>query len=371
MRLAQRLAGLVLLAAVLSACIPNPPPGRGPNPNLTVSTVVSGLDHPWDIAFTPDDNWMIYDERAGSIWAKPFPTGAPVLLGTVSDVVVHGEGGLLGLAVDPSFASNHFLYACYDSSSDVRVVRFTVAGDLAAGSLAIDTAIVTGIPVNTASGLHSGCRPRFRPGTSPPQLFVGTGDSHTDGSIADNVFSLGGKILCVTTDGNPCANNPGVVNSSLAVDDRIWSWGHRNVQGIAFTPSGGGYSVEHGTDRDDEVNVLFQGDFGWNPVPRLRRVEAHDLTGLDRRGVELGRSHHRPVRCDDPHRKSVAGLAGGLGGCGAESPGVARRVLRRLPRLQVDRHHLQHAWGGIGSEAPSRAPTAISTSLPTTVEATT
>jgi glucose/arabinose dehydrogenase len=266
-RLVEQVVGLLLLAAVLSACIPNPPPGRGPNPNLTVSTVVSGLDHPWDIAFTPDDNWMIYDERAGSIWAKPFPTGAPVLLGTVSDVVVQGEGGLLGLAVDPSFASNHFLYACYDTSSDVRVVRFTVAGDLAAGSLAIDTAIVTGIPVNTANGLHSGCRPRFRPGTSPPQLFVGTGDSHTDGSIADNVFSLGGKILCVTTDGNPCANNPGVVNSSLAVDDRIWSWGHRNVQGIAFAPSGGGYSVEHGTDRDDEVNLLFQGDFGWNPIP--------------------------------------------------------------------------------------------------------
>jgi glucose/arabinose dehydrogenase len=266
-RLPQHLAGLLLLAAVLSACIPNPPPGRGPNPDLTVSAVASGFDHVWDIAFTPDANWTIFDEREGRIWAMPFPSGAPRLLGTVPDVAVQGEGGLLGLAVDPSFASNHFVYACYDTPADVRVVRFSVASNLAAGSLAISSAIVTGMPVNTATGRHSGCRPRFRPGTSPAQLFVGTGDSGTDGSIAQNLHSLGGKVLCVTNDGNACANNPGVVNPALDVDDRIWSWGHRNVQGIAFTPSGGGFTVEHGTDRDDEVNVLFQGNFGWNPVP--------------------------------------------------------------------------------------------------------
>jgi glucose/arabinose dehydrogenase len=287
----KRLVGLLLLVAVLTACVPDPPPGRGPNPLLTVSTVVSGLDHAWDIAFTPDGNWMIYDERPGRIWAMQFPSGTPRLLGDVSalaspNLVVQGEGGLLGLAVDPSFASNHYVYACYDTTVDVRVERFTVANNLAAGTLAPNSPIVTGLPVNTASGRHSGCRPRFRPNTSPAQLFIGTGDTATDGTIPQNRLSLGGKVLCVLNDGSACAKNPGAVNPSPDLDPRIWSWGHRNVQGIAFGPTGAAYSIEHGTDRDDEVNVLLPGNFGWNPVPGYN--EAQPMTGPGGTGPVIG-----------------------------------------------------------------------------------
>jgi glucose/arabinose dehydrogenase len=169
------------------------------------------------------------------------------------------------------------VYACYDTSVDIRVVRFSVSTGLAAGTLEINTPIITGLPVNAGTGRHSGCRPRFRPGTSPPQLFVGTGDTASDGTIPQNLHSLGGKVLCVMTDGSPCANNPAVVHPGLDMDHRIWSWGHRNVQGIAFSPSGSGYSIEHGPDRDDEVNVLLQGNFGWNPVPGYN--EAQPMTG--------------------------------------------------------------------------------------------
>ncbi len=141
--------------------------------------------------------------------------------------------------------------------------------------------------MNTAIGRHSGCRPRFRPGTSPAQLFVGTGDTATDGTIPQNLHSLGGKVLCVTNDGNPCSNNPGVVNPSLDIDDRIWSWGHRNVQGIAFSAtSGAAYTIEHGTDRDDEINVMLQGTFGWNPVPGYD--ESKPMTGPGGTGPVIG-----------------------------------------------------------------------------------
>ena len=118
-------------------------------------------------------------------------------------------------------------------------------------------------------------------------------------------------MLCVTNDGNPCANNPGVVNSSLDIDDRIWSWGHRNVQGIAFAPSGGGYSVEHGTDRDDEVNVLFQGDFGWNPVPGYD--ESKPMTGPGGIGAawSTGFPSIAPSGATMLTGSSVAGLAAG------------------------------------------------------------
>jgi glucose/arabinose dehydrogenase len=262
-------AVVVAFVAAAAACMP-PPAGRGPAPDLSISTVVGGLDHVWDIAFAPG-NWMVYDERNGNVWAKQLPSGTPRLLGSVAvlqtnpNFVALGEGGLLGLAVDPDFASNNFLYACYDTQADVRVVRFTVDANFTASSLAIDTAIVTGMPVNVFIGRHSGCRTRFRPGTNPPQLFVGTGDTALDGTIPQNRDSLGGKILCIDRDGNPCPGNPGI--GVAGFDDRIWSWGHRNVQGIAFTSAGLGYSVEHGTDRDDEVNIMWQGDFGWNPVP--------------------------------------------------------------------------------------------------------
>jgi glucose/arabinose dehydrogenase len=288
----RKFLGLVLLLGVLTACVPNPPPGRGPNPTLTVSTVVSGFDHIWDIAFTPDGQSMIFDERNGNIWVKPFPSGAPHILGTVPDVRVRGEGGLLGLAVDPDFATNHFLYACYDAdvAADIRVVRFTT--DLSPFSLALDTPIITGMPENQGTGRHSGCRPRFRPGTNPPQIFVGTGDTATDGTIPQNLHSLGGKVLCVTNDGNPCSNNPGVVNPSLDIDDRIWSWGHRNVQGIAFSAtSGAAYTIEHGTDRDDEVNVMFQGDFGWNPGPGYDESQPMTAPG----GIEAAWSSGLPT----------------------------------------------------------------------------
>jgi glucose/arabinose dehydrogenase len=266
----HRVVGATALAMFLlavTACIPQPPPGRGPNPTLTVSSAVTGLDHPWDVAFASapgTGTWMIYTERFGRVSAKPLNSGAPVVLGQLgAPFVANGEGGLLGLAVDPEFSTNRFVYACYTTTSDVRLVRFRVS-TFTAGALAFDGDVVTGMPVNP-SGRHSGCRPRFRPGTNPPQLFVGTGDSASNGTIPQDLQSLGGKVLCVGRDGSPCAGNPGL--GDPGIDDRVHSWGHRNVQGIAFTPGGGGYSIEHGPDRDDEVNVLVPGDFGWNPDP--------------------------------------------------------------------------------------------------------
>jgi glucose/arabinose dehydrogenase len=259
-------AVVLAMAMSLSACLGTPPGNRGPNPDVTISTVETGLDHPWDLAFAPapHQSWLLTTERFGRVSARQLESGnPPVVLGQIG-VAANGEGGLLGMAIDPDFASNRSIYLCYTTNSDVRLSRFTVSDPFTAGGLALSADIVTGMPVNP-SGRHSGCRPRFRPTSNPPELFVGTGDSATDGTIPQNLQSLGGKVLCVHGDGSACPTNPGIGDPN--VDDRIYSWGHRNVQGIAFTPGGGGWSVEHGSDRDDEVNLLLQGDFGWNPVP--------------------------------------------------------------------------------------------------------
>jgi glucose/arabinose dehydrogenase len=235
----------------LSGCLP-------PGPRLSVSTVVSGLDHPWDVGFA--GGTMVYTERPGRIGA--FINGQRRLLAAPADVLTASEAGMMGLAIDPAFSTNRFIYTCFASTrggpNDVRVVRWTV--DAGFTALTSRTDIVTGAPVNTSGelGRHAGCRPRFGP---DGRLWIGTGDAAT-GSVPQDPRSLGGKVLRVNRDGSAAAGNPGG-----ALDPRIYSYGHRNVQGIAFRPSDGlGVSTEHGPDRDDELNRLVTGNFGWDPV---------------------------------------------------------------------------------------------------------
>jgi aldose sugar dehydrogenase len=233
--------------------------GCASGPQLTVTTAVSGLDHPWDLGFA--GSTMIFTERPGRISAVV--DGQTRLLAAPPDVVQASEAGMMGLAVDPEFASNRFIYTCFASTrggpnDDVRVVRWTV--DDGFTTLTNRTDIVTGMPVNTSGelGRHSGCRPRF---DAAGHLWIGTGDGAT-GSVPQDSRSLGGKVLRVDRDGQALAGNPGG-----ALDPRIYSSGHRNVQGIAFRASDGlGVSLEHGPDRDDELNRLVTGNFGWDPV---------------------------------------------------------------------------------------------------------
>ena len=114
------------------------------------------------------------------------------------------------------------------------------------------------------SGRHGGCRLRFAPSGN---LFVGTGDAAI-GTTPQSLTSLGGKVLRVDPDtGAGVAGNP-FASSTNATTRRIWSYGHRNVQGLAIRPSDGTlWTAEHGPDRDDEINPGVTGNFGWNPVP--------------------------------------------------------------------------------------------------------
>ncbi len=227
---------------------------------MTVTPVVTGLDHVWDVGFTPDGT-MLYTERPGRISA--FVGGQKRLLAAPIDVVRQGEAGLMGMAIDPQFATNRLIYVCMVSiqpnpGNDVRVMRWRVNENYTAAGSRTD--IVTGIPVNVSTaqlGRHSGCRPRFGP---DGRLYVGTGDAAL-GTAPQDLRSLAGKVLRVDRNGNGVPGNPGGFH-----DPRIWSTGHRNVQGIAFRASDGlGISTEHGPDRDDEINRLSTGNFGWDP----------------------------------------------------------------------------------------------------------
>lgn len=168
----------------------------------------------------------------------------------------------MGVAVDPNFSSNRYIYVCMTSrrapgNGDVRVVRVGVDTDWEGRTSRVD--IVSGIP--RTSGRHSGCRLRWAP---DGYLYVGTGDAAT-GVNPQSGSSLGGKVLRVTRTGAAAPGN----NALVGFNPRIYTYGHRNVQGIAIRPATGRvYSVEHGTGCDDEINLLAPGvNMGWDPVP--------------------------------------------------------------------------------------------------------
>lgn len=230
------------------------------DPAISVATVVSGLTIPWDVGFAPDGT-MIYTEKSGRLSA--FVGGQRRLLAQPGDVYTSSESGMMGLAVDPSFATNRIVHVCQGFNSggtkDVRVYRWQVAADWTSASR-VGGPTVAGIHITT--GRHAGCRLRFGPDGF---LWIGTGDAAT-GTNPQDLTSLAGKVLRV--DGNTGTAAPG--NPFTAPNDpRIYNYGHRNIQGLAARPGTSQmYNAEHGTDRDDEVNLLYSGaNYGWDPVP--------------------------------------------------------------------------------------------------------
>ncbi|WP_082620090.1 PQQ-dependent sugar dehydrogenase [Terrabacter sp. Soil811] len=262
-----RVRGSIALVGALvagGALAVQPTPTAEAAPTLQVTTVVSGLGYPWDITWVGD--LMLYDLRAGQVWSKR-GGNAPrrVAISGFPSLYVNSEGGLLGMVSDPSAATNKRFYTCQavrDSAGnplDVRVLRWRLTGDTTAVS--DGSPVVTGLPVT--SGRHSGCRLRFG---GDGKLYVGTGDAAT-GTNPQNLGSLGGKVLRVNANGTVPTDNPFYSRGGNA--RYVWNYGHRNIQGLAVRPGTTElWSAEHGTSRDDEINLSVRGgDYGWDPVP--------------------------------------------------------------------------------------------------------
>ncbi len=232
-------------------------------PALTVTQLVTGLNLPWDLTFTPDGT-MLFDQRSGIIRAR-LPSGVirPVAA-NLSDLWVASETGLMGMVVDPDFAKNRQFYTCqgHVGPTDVRVIKWTINATYTAATR-VGAPLVTGI--GTSTGRHGGCRLRF---DNNKNLYIGTGDAAI-GTNPQNLQALNGKVLRVTTSGAPAPGNP-FLSSTNGRTRLIYTYGHRNVQGLALRPGTNQmWSVEQGTYRDDEVNKLVAGkNYGYNPVPK-------------------------------------------------------------------------------------------------------
>ena len=233
-------------------------------PALRVRTVVRGLDHPWDIAFLPGGD-MLYTEREdGDIWWRGTDGGKRVVAHP-ADLWVAGETGMMSIAVAGDFAETRVFWTCHGANTangghDVLVVRWQLNAE-ATDATRLST-IVQGLP--TTSGRHGGCRLEFG---AEGALYIGTGEGATTTAAQDKT-SGGGKVLRVhRRTGAGWPGNP-YAGSSNAMKRRVFTYGHRNVQGLALRGDGRMWSAEHGTYRDDEVNLLRAGgNYGWDPAP--------------------------------------------------------------------------------------------------------
>jgi glucose/arabinose dehydrogenase len=238
-------------------------PARKPMPHLKITRVVNHVDHPWDVKslpggvliFTQRDRATLSVLKHGRVHRVAFPRRT---------VWVSGETGLMGLEVDPDFAENHRIYTCQggftgNGGHDVHVTAWTLDKKLRKAT--IDKELVGGFP--TSSGRHGGCRLIV---TSDGSLLVGTGDA-AQGTNPEDLDALGGKTLRLDRiTGEPWPTNP----YAAAPGPRryVHTYGHRNVQGVTERADGTLWSIEQGTYRDDEVNLLVNGgDYGYNPVP--------------------------------------------------------------------------------------------------------
>lgn len=256
---------VLLSLAVGGLCLsPLASPTAKADPALQVTTVVSGLYIPWDLTWVGEV--MLYDQRGGEVFSKR-GTNASLRVELVPEprIFAEGEGGLLGLVADPQAGTNRQFFTCQavGTSSggplDVRVLRWRLASDSRAEL--VGSPVVSGLPLS--SGRHSGCRLRFG---ADGKLYVGTGDAAIE-TNPQSKSSLGGKVLRVNSDGSIPADNPFYSQGGNA--RYVWTYGHRNVQGLALRPGTSQlWSAEHGSYRDDEVNLIAKGaNYGWDPGP--------------------------------------------------------------------------------------------------------
>jgi glucose/arabinose dehydrogenase len=218
----------------------------GPGPEV-VDTIATGLEAPWGIGFLPNGDAVVTERDSATVLTITGDDHTVTEVGTVGDAAPQGEGGLLGVAVSPAFDKDQTLYFYASSEDDNRVVTATLAD----GKLSETKPIFTGIPLGA---IHDGGRLAFGP---DGMLYVSTGETG-DGPIAQDLDSLGGKILRLTPKGKPAPGNP--------FDTAVWSFGHRNVQGLAFVDDQL-WASEFGQSTSDELNRVEAGaNYGWPEV---------------------------------------------------------------------------------------------------------
>jgi glucose/arabinose dehydrogenase len=216
-----------------------------------VETMLTGLEVPWSLTFAPDGRLFV-TERPGRVRIATVGGGSELAL-TLDGVFTQGEAGLLGLALDPAFSQNGLVYLYYSATVSGGAVNRIVRYREVNSRLAERVVLLDNIPAAT---IHDGGRLRF----GPDGLLYATAGDAAIPNFAQDVASLGGKILRLNRDGTSPPDNR---FSSL-----VYTYGHRNPQGLDWHPTSGDlWAVEHGATGNDEVNAIRAGlNFGWPSI---------------------------------------------------------------------------------------------------------
>ena len=251
-------------------------------PVLSTEEVVTKLELPWDMAFLPDGTMFFTEKCRGLSVRLPSGTinkvhgigGTTGYASSSADLFCDGQAGMMGVAIDPDFNANRFVYVYSSSNLNNtmvnRVMRFRIDASFRTVSERTDIVPDIGYKPKASKhpfggpGAHNGGRIRFSPGDG--FLYVTTGDNHKGSGPMDPTY-IGGKVLRVDRNGNAAPGNM----PPAGFDPRVFTYGHRNPQGIAFRPGDNrAFTAENGPWHSDEVTGLVNGgNAGWDPRPNI------------------------------------------------------------------------------------------------------
>lgn len=219
---------------------------------LTEREVAIGLQVPWEILWGPDDHiWAT--ERRGNVLRIDPVTGNTTTILNIQSTVSGGEGGLLGMALHPDFGTTPLVYLAYTYSGSGGTMERLVSYSWNGTALTGEVELLSGIE---GGGIHNGSRLLFTP---DGKLLMTTGDAGSS-SLSQDTSSLNGKLLRINPDGSVPSDNP-------FPGSYIYTWGHRNQQGLTYGSGGQLYASEHGANSSDEFNLIEAGrNYGWPSV---------------------------------------------------------------------------------------------------------
>ena len=290
-----------LLALALGACNAKPttgtpgnqadgaspqPPATAAGTGMQVQVIASGLEHPWAVALLPDGGYLV-TERPGRL--RRIGAGGTVSapIGGVPDVYAQGQGGLLDVVLDPQYASNKRVWLTYAEPGEDGTAGTAAAYATLDGDALRDVRLVYRQVPKLQGGIHFGSRLAF---DGKGHVFISQGERGQK-ALAQDLEVLQGKLVRLNVDGTQPADNP--FADGVGVRKVIWSYGHRNMQGLAIDPrSGRLWQSEHGPRGGDEINLPEAGrNYGWpvisdgmdyatnRPYPETRGTEA---AGMER-----------------------------------------------------------------------------------------